>query len=317
MNMKNMTRVFAAALIAAMAAACGGSRTGQPHAREEGAPRRAVCTIGMITDVVKRVAGNHLEVEGLMASGVDPHLYKASEGDVRKLGEADIIFYNGLNLEGKMGDIFVKMSRSRPVVAVTEGIPVELLREPPEFAGHYDPHIWFDVSLWVRTVDVIEKALSELDPAHAAEFASNAAGLKTELNDLDTWVHTRIQEIPPDQRVLVTAHDAFGYFGQRYGLEVIGLQGISTSAEAGLADVERVVNLILSRKIRAIFVESSVPKRTIEAVQAACRSKGHDVAIGGELYSDAMGAPGTPDGTYIGMVRANVETLVGALGKNP
>jgi manganese/zinc/iron transport system substrate-binding protein len=309
--------LLAAGLLAATVAACGGSGTGAPRARGSEEPLRAVCTIGMITDLVQRVAGDHIAVDGLMASGVDPHLYKASEGDVRKLGEADIIFYNGLNLEGKMGDIFVKMSRSRPVVAVSEDIPQDLLREPPEFAGHYDPHIWFDVSLWVRTVDVIEKSLSELDPAHAADFSGNATVLKTELNDLDTWVQARILEIPRDQRVLVTAHDAFGYFGRRYGLEVIGLQGISTSAEAGLADVERVVNLILSRKIRAIFVESSVPKRTIEAVQAACRSKGHDVAIGGQLYSDAMGAPGTPDGTYPGMVRANVETIVGALGQTP
>lgn len=314
---KKLGFILAAGLLVVTLAACGGSETGAPRAREAGEKLRAVCTIGMITDMVQRVAGDHVAVEGLMASGVDPHLYKASEGDVRKLGEAHIIFYNGLNLEGKMGDIFVKMSRSRPVVAVSEDVPQDLLREPPEFAGHYDPHIWFDVSLWVRTVDVIEKGLSELDPAHAADFATNAAALKTELNELDTWVHARIQEIPPDQRVLVTAHDAFGYFGRRYGLEVIGLQGISTSAEAGLKDVERVVNLILTRKIRAIFVESSVPKRTIEAVQAACRSKGHDVAIGGQLYSDAMGAPGTPDGTYPGMVRANVETIVGALGQAP
>ncbi len=309
--------LLSAAAIVAAIPGCGGPATDAPGAGGAGRPLKAVCTIGMITDMVQRVAGEHAVVEGLMASGVDPHLYKASEGDVQKLGAADIIFYNGLNLEGKMGDILVKMSRTRPVIAVTEDIPLDLLREPPEFAGHYDPHVWFDVSLWARTVDAIARSLSERDPAHASDFARNAAALKAELAALDSTVIERIATIPSDQRVLVTAHDAFGYFGQRYGLEVIGLQGISTSAEAGLADVERVVDLILSRRIRAIFVESSVPRRTIEAVQAACRSRGHEVAIGGELFSDAMGAPGTPEGTYTGMVRANVETIVNALGARP
>lgn len=274
---------------------------------------RVVTTTGMIADVAARIAGNHAQVVALMGPGVDPHLYKASESDVRKLSEADLILYNGLHLEGKMGDILVKLARSRPVVAVSELIPPEELREPPEFLGQYDPHIWFDVQLWSLTLDPIAQALSELAPAHTAEFQANADALRAELAELHTWVTARIQEIPPEHRVLITAHDAFGYFGRRYGMEVMGLQGISTVAEAGLKDVDRVVNSIVQRGIKAVFIETSVPRRSIEAVQAACRDQGHEVAIGGQLYSDAMGAPNTPEGTYIGMVRANVNTIVEAL----
>lgn len=267
----------------------------------------------MIGDTAGRIAGEWAQIETLMGPGVDPHLYKASESDVRRLAEADLILYNGLHLEGKMGDILVKLARTRPVVAVSEELPQASLREPPEFAGQYDPHIWFDVSLWAQTLDPIAAALSELDPEHADLFRTNAAALGVELTELDAWVQGRIHEIPPERRVLVTAHDAFGYFGQRYGIEVVGLQGISTLAEAGLKDMQRVVDLVAEREIPALFVESSVPRRSIEAVVAACESRGHHVVIGGELFSDAMGAAGTPEGTYPGMVRANVNTIVGAL----
>lgn len=267
----------------------------------------------MVGDAAVRVAGSLGVVETLMGPGVDPHLYKASESDVRKLSEADVVLYNGLHLEGKMGDILVKLARSRPVVAVSETIPENELREPPEFAGQYDPHIWFDVSLWARTLEPIAVALAEKAPQHAATFQANAAAYAGELAELDSWAKARVLEIPEDQRVLVTAHDAFGYFGRRYGMKVIGLQGISTLSEAGLKDVERVVELVVTEKIRAIFVESSVPRRTVESVVEACRAQGHEVKIGGQLYSDAMGAAGTPEGTYVGMVRANVNTLVEAL----
>ncbi|MEK8023701.1 MAG: zinc ABC transporter substrate-binding protein [Candidatus Hydrogenedentota bacterium] len=299
-------------IVALVVAACGQSAAPGGGGEAKGKPK-VVATIGMIADVAKRIAGEHADVEGLMASGVDPHLYKASEGDVRKLDEAQLVLYNGLNLEGKMGDIFVKMSRRRQVVAVSEEIPQDQLREPPEFAGHYDPHIWFDVSLWEKSLTPIERELSALVPGQAAVFKANAEKLRAELIALDSWVLEQIATIPPEQRVLITAHDAFGYFGRRYGMEVLGLQGISTVSEAGLKDVERVVDTIVSRKIKAIFVESSVPRKSIEAVQAACRAKGHEVAIGGQLYSDAMGEAGTAEGTYIGMVRANVNTIVNAL----
>jgi manganese/zinc/iron transport system substrate-binding protein len=296
-------------LAAALLAACGG---GEGSARREG-PLRIVATTGIVADAAARVAGEHSEVQALMGPGVDPHLYKAGESDVRKLAEADLILYNGLHLEGKMGDILTKMARTRPVVAVTEAIPEGELREPPEFAGQYDPHVWFDVSMWAKTLDPVARELAELDPVHAEEYRANAAAYQQELLELDAWVEGRIATIPPDRRVLVTAHDAFGYFGRRYDIEVIGLQGISTLAEAGLHDLERVVELVTSRRIPAIFVESSVPRRSIEAVQAAVRDRGHQVVIGGELYSDSLGAAGTPVGTYPGMVRANVETIVEAL----
>jgi len=309
--------VLALLLLSALALAgllaCGGGKAED----DGGGPLSVVTTIGMIADAGRAVAGPHAEVESLMQTGVDPHLYKASESDVRKLAEADLILYNGLHLEGKMGDVLVKMARSRPVVAVSEEIPGEELREPPEFLGQYDPHIWFDVSLWRRTLAPIARELAALDPEHAADFEAGAAAYGEELERLDAWVEERIDSLPPRRRLLVTAHDAFGYFGRRYGVEVVGIQGISTVAEAGLQDVERVVDLVVERRVPAIFIESSVSRRAIEAVQAAARDRGHEVTIGGELFSDAMGPAGTPEGTYLGMVRHNVETMVGALRETP
>jgi manganese/zinc/iron transport system substrate-binding protein len=294
-------------------AGCGGEAGSSSPAAHRDGPLRVVATTSIIADAARRIAGEHAQVEALMGPGVDPHLYKASESDVRRLGEADLILYNGLHLEGKMGDILTKMARNRPVVAVSEDIPQTQLREPPEFAGQYDPHVWFDVSLWATTLQPIVRELSTLDPENAAEFQANAAALEKELAELDSWVKQQIETIPSSQRVLVTAHDAFGYFGRRYGMEVIGLQGISTLSEAGLKDVDRVVDAVARRGIKAIFVESSVPRRSIEAVQAAVRSQGKEVAIGGQLYSDSLGAADSPAGTYAGMVRANVATIVNAL----
>ncbi|HEX2252860.1 MAG TPA: zinc ABC transporter substrate-binding protein [Thermoanaerobaculia bacterium] len=276
-------------------------------------PLKLVATTNIVADTARRIAGEHASVEALMGPGVDPHLFKASESDVRRLAEADLILYNGLHLEGKMGDILVKMARSRPVVALGDGIPEEALREPPELAGQYDPHVWFDVSLWARTLPVIAEELARLDPQHAAEYRANAEAYGAELAALDAWIGEQVRTLAPERRVLVTAHDAFGYFGERYGMEVVGLQGISTLAEAGLQDVERVVDLVVERGVPAMFVESSVPRRSIEAVQAAVRDRGGEVTIGGELHSDSLGAAGTPAGTYPGMVRANVETIVEAL----
>jgi manganese/zinc/iron transport system substrate-binding protein len=288
---------------------CGGS---DAPAGAEG-PLSVVATTGIIADVAQRIAGPHAKIEALMGPGIDPHLYKASESDVRRLSEADLVLYNGLHLEGKMGDILTKMARTRPVIAVTEEIPQNLLREPPEFLGQYDPHVWFDVSMWAETLGPITRELSAIDPEHAKEFETNAAALKKELNELDAWVKAQILTIPEPRRILVTAHDAFGYFGERYGMQVVGIQGISTLSEAGLKDVDRVVNLVVDKKVPAIFVEASVPRRSIEAVQAAVRSRKHEVAIGGQLFSDSLGAAGSPAGTYPGMVRANVTTIVNAL----
>jgi manganese/zinc/iron transport system substrate-binding protein len=270
-------------------------------------------TIGMIADAARIIGGDHVEVTGLMGPGVDPHLYKASEGDLQRLDQAGLILYNGYNLEGKMGDLLVRMSRTRPTVAVSEYIPDSLLREPPEFQGHYDPHIWFDVSLWRRAVERTRDALVEASPSHRSDFERSAAAYLDTLDALHAWCREQMATVPKERRVLVTAHDAFGYFGRAYDVEVVGLQGISTVTEYGLNDVRRLVDLIVGRRVKAVFIESSVPRRSIDAVVEGCRARGHQVVVGGTLFSDAMGAAGTPEGTYVGMVRANVRTIVEAL----
>ena len=274
---------------------------------------RVVTTIGMITDIVKNVGGDHVEVIGLMGPGVDPHLYKASAGDVQKLNSVRLIFYNGLHLESKMADILAKMSGNTETVAVTDAVDRSLLLTPPEFEGQYDPHLWFDVTLWMKAVGKVRDALSAFDPDNALAYWSNAQRYFAKLAELHEYVKTQAERVPVEQRVLVTAHDAFNYFGKAYGFEVRGLQGISTATEAGIADVQELATFIAERRIPAIFVESSVSSRSLEAVKAAVKSKGFDVEIGGELFSDAMGNEGTPEGTYIGMVRHNIDTIVAAL----
>ena len=274
---------------------------------------RVVSTIGMITDIVKNVGGTRVAVTGMMGPGVDPHLYNPTAKDVQRLGSAHIIFYNGLHLESKVGDILAKMSADTLMVAVTDAVDRSLLLTPPEYEGLYDPHLWFDVKLWMQAVIKVRDALSEFDADNAVLYRSNAEGYLAELTELDTYVKSQVARVPSQQRVLVTAHDAFNYFGQAYGFEVRGLQGISTATEAGIADVQELAMFIAARRIPAIFVESSVSSRSLEAVKAAVKSKGFDVEIGGELFSDAMGSEGTPEGTYIGMVRHNIDTIVRAL----
>ncbi len=279
-------------------------------------PIRIVATIGQIKDVTQIVGGKDLvKVQGLMGAGVDPHLYKASESDVKKLSEADIIFYNGLFLEAKMEDIFEKMERVKKTVPVGEAIPKGQLLDNINYPGHYDPHIWFDVTLWMEVVKRITETLSGWDPVHKTDYEERAERYLEELRILDAYVMNRARELPQDQRVLVTAHDAFRYFGRRYGFEVVGLQGISTESEAGTKDVMELADFIARRKIRAIFIESSVPERNIKAVREAVRSRGWEVVIGGELFSDAMGDEGTFKGTYRGMVTHNIDTIVNALKK--
>lgn len=276
-------------------------------------PIRVVATTGMVGDLVRNVGGERVRVIALMGPGVDPHLYKASERDVTRLAEADVVFYNGLHLEGKMVEVFERMQGRVKTVAVTDPIDRALLLAPPEFEGAYDPHIWFDVTLWMKTVDQVRDTLIEMDPDHADLYRANAQRYLAELEVLHAYVRAQAEKVPPDQRVLVTAHDAFNYFGRAYGFEVRGLQGISTATEAGTADVQALARFIAERRIPAIFVESSVPQRNIEAVQAAVRARGFDVKIGGELHSDSLGDPDSPEGTYTGMVRANIDTVVGAL----
>lgn len=308
-----MLAVFCAALISG----CSGSSNESETASQEanGSERKivAVTTIGMIADIVENVGGERVSVQALMGPGVDPHLYKATPGDIRKLNEADMVFYNGLHLEGKMADVLASLGNRKPSIPVAQDTPRDRLLEfekAPEFP---DPHIWFDVKLWMLAVDKARDALIEFDPENREFYNRNAAEYVQKLEELDRYVAQEIATIPEERRVLVTAHDAFGYFGRAYGIEVAGLQGISTATEASLLDIQRIVELLVKRRIKAVFVESSVPRRTIEAVVAGSKAKGHEVVIGGELFADAMGESGTPEGSYIGMVRFNVDTIVGAL----
>lgn len=274
---------------------------------------RVVATTGMIADLAERVGGERVFVRGLMGPGVDPHLYKATAGDVRTLAAAELILYNGLHLEAAMAEVLREMDGRTRTLAVTDGIPRERLLTPPEFDGQYDPHVWFDVGLWMLAAESVAQILFEVDPDGAAGYRVNLTELLAELDELDAWVRMRVAEVPPEGRILITAHDAFHYFGNAYGFAVEGLQGLSTVAEAGTGDVQRVVGLVVERGIPAIFVESSIPRRNVEAVQAAVRARGATVEIGGTLFSDAMGDGGTPEGTYPGMVRHNVNTIVDAL----
>ena len=272
-----------------------------------------VCTTGMVADLARNIGGDRIAVVGMMGPGVDPHYYKASQGDLAKLTGADLILFNGLFLEGKMENIFAKMARSKQVLAVAEKIPEERLLRPPEFEGNFDPHIWFDVSLWAQTIEPVVARLSALDPDGASVYRQNGTRYRARLDSLHQWVVEQVERLPEASRVLITAHDAFGYFGRAYGVVVIGLQGISTVADYGVNDVIRLVDLIVEREVKAIFVESSVPVRSIEAVREGCLGRGFQVKIGGTLYSDAMGAADSGADTYVGMVESNVNTMVGAL----
>lgn len=272
-----------------------------------------VCTTGMIGDAVKHLMGDSVKVEVLMGPGVDPHLYKATQGDITDLSNADVIVYNGLHLEGKMVDIFEKLGRLKTTISVGEQLDKSRLINNTDFVGAEDPHIWFDVALWSDAIAGVAKELQKEFPAKAEKIAERLTAYQAELKELDKFAKTQIASIPDNQRVMITAHDAFKYFGRAYGMDVRGLQGISTAAEYGLQDVSELVKFIVDRKIKAIFVESSVPKKSIEAVIEGARERGHDVKLGGELFSDAMGSEGTPEGTYDGMVRHNVETITKAL----
>jgi manganese/zinc/iron transport system substrate-binding protein len=274
---------------------------------------RVVATTGMIADLAERVGGDRVVVRGLMGPGIDPHLYKATAGDVRTLSAAELIFYNGLHLEAAMAEVLQEMDGRTRTRAVTDAIPRERLLSPPEFEGQYDPHVWFDVQLWMFAAEAVGAGLAESDPEGGDYFRQNLDELLQELADLDSWVRDRVAAIPEERRILVTAHDAFNYFGRAYGFRVEGLQGFSTVVEAGTGDVQRIVQLILSTGVPAIFVESSIPRRNVEAVQAAVRSRGGSVEIGGMLFSDALGDAGTDEGSYAGMVRHNVRTIMDAL----
>jgi len=311
-------RTFIAGSALALGGTIGG-HTATPASRRLAAraddPIRVATTVGMIGDLVRNSGGDRVDVTALMGPGIDPHLYKPSASDIDTLSNADIVFYGGLHLEGRMVDTFEGIERSgKPTFAVSEAIPEDRLLT---FDGAPDPHIWFDVSLWALALDGVIARMAETFPDDAETFQTNGAAYRTELEALDAYVREQAARVPEAQRVLITAHDAFAYFGQAYGFEVRGLQGISTASEAGAGDVQALIDFIVERQIGAIFVESSVSPATIEAVREGCRARGWDVVIGGQLFSDAMGEAGTPEGTYIGMVTHNIDTIVGALLGSP
>lgn len=286
-----------------------------PLAKAHDKTYQVTATVGMIADIAREVAGDHARVEGIIGEGVDPHLYKPTSMDVKALQAADLVFYGGLNLEGKMGDVLVRLARTgKPVYAVTEAV-----LEDPDFLlsdaeAHFDPHVWMDVSGWKRAVKVVIAGLSSFDPSHASEYESRGDAYLKQLDALDDYARQVLGSIPAEQRTLVTAHDAFNYMARAYGLEVRGIQGISTESEAGVKDIEDLVTFLVEKKIPAVFVESSVSEKNVQALIEGAKAKGHTVIIGGELYSDAMGPAGSYEGTYIGMIDHNVTTITNALG---
>ncbi|MFD2697995.1 metal ABC transporter solute-binding protein, Zn/Mn family [Mesonia sediminis] len=274
---------------------------------------QVVTTTTMITDLAKQIGGEAIEVKGLMGAGVDPHLYKASAGDVTKLTQADVVFYNGLHLEGKLVDVFEKMQQQTNTVALSQAIDKKKLIGSEYFASNFDPHIWFNIGYWKLITQQLTKELCSLDPDNQKLFKKNEERYLAQLDELEQQIKTKIATLPKDKRILVTAHDAFNYFGEAYGFQVVGLQGLSTATEAGVQDVQNLAQFIIDKRVKAIFIESSVPKRTIEALQKAVQAEGFEVAIGGTLYSDALGNPGTSEGNYLGMFTYNVNTIVDAL----
>lgn len=284
-----------------------------PHQQQHSQYFTVVCTTGMIADAVRAIGGEHVAVHCLMGPGIDPHVYRACEGDVHLLAQANLILYNGLHLEGKMGHVLAHLNNHIPAIAVTDTIPRSLLIAPSDFPNTYDPHVWLDVNLWCYAVEHISALMQQHDPAHAPTYAANTQLYLNLLHTLHTYVHAKADELLLHKRILVTAHDAFSYFGRAYNFQVIGLQGISTESETGTKDISNLADFLVTHKVPAIFVESSVPQRAIEAVQCATHARGWHVTIGPELFSDALGNPETPPATYEGMVRYNIDAIVSAL----
>ena len=312
-----------AGLAGVLLAACSDGAPNQEVARVAAAsagaagleyPYRVTATTGMVADIVRQVAGDRGEVRSIIGEGVDPHLYVPTRSDVAALIEADIVFYSGLLLEGKMTDTLIRVARNRPVHAVTELVDESHLLAPEEFAGHFDPHLWMDVSGWMQAVHAVTAALAEFDPAGVSGYTERAARYAVTLTELHDYARRALGSIPEQQRIMVTAHDAFNYFGRAYGLEVEGIQAMSTESEAGLDRINRLVDLLVTREIRAVFVETTIAARNVQALIEGAAARGHTVIVGGELFSDAMGQPGTYEGTYVGMLDHNVTTVARALG---
>ena len=306
------TSIFTALVCAILLQACK-----QPETENTDGPL-IVVTTGMVADATRHIAGPDARVEALMGPGVDPHLYKATQGDLVLLRKADIIIYNGLHLEGKMQEIFDQLAETKPVYAMGAGIPPQnLLDANGPQQKNYDPHIWFDVGIWAGAVQKLGYFLSSNMPEHSDSLILRTAAYTDTLLALHREISQTLQDVPANKRTIITSHDAFRYFGRAYQFKVVGLQGISTAAEFGLKDVTDMVDLIIAEGIPAVFVESSVSEKSIRSVMDGCAAKGHPIQLGGTLYSDAMGAADTPEGSYTGMVRSNVQTLVNALTRKP
>ncbi|MDW4498397.1 zinc ABC transporter substrate-binding protein [Sulfitobacter sp. D35] len=285
-----------------------------PRVALSSSPLDVVATTGMIADAAMRIGGTRANVRALMGPGVDPHSYRQTRSDIVAMTRADLVLWHGLYLEAQMEQFLADLGRKREVVAVADALPEDLLLSHADYAGRHDPHVWMVPTLWAQVLEGIPDLLAAQRPEAAEDFAANWAAHKTELAELDSYGSDVLSRVPEGQRVLLTAHDAFGYFGRAYGFEVIGIQGISTESEAGLNRIGELVDLLVERGIRAVFVESSVSDRNIRALVEGAGARGHEVGIGGELFSDAMGVPGTYEGTYLGMIDHNVTVIAGALG---
>jgi manganese/zinc/iron transport system substrate-binding protein len=292
------------------------SAASQAHKFAGEYPIEVVCTTGPVADLVRNIGGENVKVTALMGPGVDPHLYRESPSDIEKLNSADMIFYNGLHLEGRMADLFEKLSARRPTFAVTHEL-VEAkdkrLRKPPEFEGYFDPHVWHDPKLWSECAKFVAATLTEFDPTHTDNYTANSESYRQQLDELDHSNREQLSKIPQPSRVLISAHDAFGYFCLAYDLESMPLGGVSTEEEVSIGRMDEVINFIVDRKIKAVFVESAVAPRIVDALIEPCGEKGQAVKIGGELYADALGPADSGASTYVGMIKANVDTIVKAL----
>jgi manganese/zinc/iron transport system substrate-binding protein len=314
MGQGSLMRIVATLVVAALLTACGGASGGASEG--SGGPLRVIATTGQIADAVRSIAGDRVALTNLLGPGIDPHTYVATEGDIGRFQEADVIFYNGLRLEAQLERVFTQIGeRGVTVVAIGDSIETtKLLNWEPESGLPYDPHIWNDVQLWKEAIVVVRDTLAREDPANAEFYQSSGDAYLAQLDELHAYITERAGSIPAERRVLVTAHDAFGYFGRAYGFEVEAVQGISTEAEAGAGDIQALVDIVVSNQVPAIFIETTISPRTIEAVQEGVRAENHEVVIGGQLYSDAMGEEGSGADTYIGMMRHNIDTIVAALG---
>ncbi len=274
-----------------------------------------VATTGILADAITNIVMDSAEVVSIMGPGVDPHLYKASQGDLHFFLNADYIFYNGLNLEGKMGDVLQKLGRTKTVIAVSNELPKHFIIKDSSFTTALDPHVWFDVAIWKEVVKITSAHLQVLNSKHASYYQENTNNYLERLDSLDRYIKDEVSKIPKNKRVLITAHDAFSYFGNKYDIEIRSLQGISTLSDFGLKSVSELVNLIIERQITAVFIETSVSDRSMKAVVEGVKNKGFPVIIGGDLYSDALGEKGSTSGDYIGMFKYNVQTIVQGLTK--